>query len=803
MNVIDLIHSIFLIIQAHESQIRCMKWSHNEEWLLTADHSGYVKYWQANMNNVEMYQAHKEPIRGVSFCPFDCKFVTCSDDSTVRIWDFHRCAEERVLRGHGSDVRSVAWHPTLSLIISGSKDAQQPIKLWDPKTGESVSTLYIHKNTCTDVAWNDNGNWFLTASRDHLIKLFDLRNLKSELQTFRGHKRDVMRVAWHPFHECLFASGSADGSIFFWLAGTDTELGAVEHAHESMIWSLAWHPFGHILVSGANDFATKFWTRNRPGDVLKDSMGGLVADPLIQVTGMAHAGGDSELVEQLNTSADMLKSLADAVHGILDPSGDEKAFVTSPDEINSTVEIPGLNEGPVVDLNVTEVDDMEERDRNKMRSTRMIPKDFVANWASTRITAMPTVMMPTPSPSQLAAAAVVAAAAVNDFAATPQYLPPVKPAIPPVVDKKEESGNSDTDDQSGKRTDSEKEKINRNFKHERARHVGDASRSGRGPGASAMNYLGQPPPAVPGPPELSLPAENEPPLPPPPHVQPPPPQPSASRSDWNESGPKWGLRPDSFNPHSASNGSANRPSAHHPYPEREPFGAHFNEPFNPGQKPHLPVRHMDEFKRVGNPEDRGYQDFDDREPPTRTPNDYYGRAGQHPNYNTMLHTSDQPHPGRRDLLPMGEPHGRHFPPPPPHAVPPSLPPNSFEHPHSYDHRGAEPYPPREPPYPYPPSRSDNWKKPWPDSSPRQEDFGYPPPGRNTAPQLPRAPGGRFPPPHPPSSHDMYRGSDAPPGHDGNYFPPPKRPAPPPPSMHPEHMAKYPRGEPSWNGQTQW
>ncbi|VEL40813.1 unnamed protein product [Protopolystoma xenopodis] len=56
------------ILQAHESQIRCMKWSHNEEWLLTADHSGFIKYWQANMNNVEVYQAHKEPIRGVRSC---------------------------------------------------------------------------------------------------------------------------------------------------------------------------------------------------------------------------------------------------------------------------------------------------------------------------------------------------------------------------------------------------------------------------------------------------------------------------------------------------------------------------------------------------------------------------------------------------------------------------------------------------------------------------------------------------------------------------------------------------------------
>ena len=29
-------------------------------WLLTGDDLGYVKYWQSNMNNVQMYQAHKD-----------------------------------------------------------------------------------------------------------------------------------------------------------------------------------------------------------------------------------------------------------------------------------------------------------------------------------------------------------------------------------------------------------------------------------------------------------------------------------------------------------------------------------------------------------------------------------------------------------------------------------------------------------------------------------------------------------------------------------------------------------------------
>lgn len=41
-----------------------------------------------------------------SFSPSDSKFVTCSDDGTLRIWDFFRYQEERILRGK-SEMRKV------------------------------------------------------------------------------------------------------------------------------------------------------------------------------------------------------------------------------------------------------------------------------------------------------------------------------------------------------------------------------------------------------------------------------------------------------------------------------------------------------------------------------------------------------------------------------------------------------------------------------------------------------------------------------------------------------------------------
>lgn len=48
------------ILQAHDSPVRSMIWSHNDIWMVTADHGGYVKYWQSNMNNVKMFQVSKK-----------------------------------------------------------------------------------------------------------------------------------------------------------------------------------------------------------------------------------------------------------------------------------------------------------------------------------------------------------------------------------------------------------------------------------------------------------------------------------------------------------------------------------------------------------------------------------------------------------------------------------------------------------------------------------------------------------------------------------------------------------------------
>ncbi|PKC17023.1 WD40 repeat-like protein [Rhizophagus irregularis] len=255
------------ILQAHESAVRAMKWSHNDNWMVTADHKGIIKYWQSNMNNLKMIEGHKEAIRDLSFAPTDTKFATCSDDRTIKIWDFNEGIEENVLSGHGLDVKAVDWHPYKSLLASGSRDSL--IKFWDPKSGKNVATLHGHKNNILGLQWNKNGNWLGTASRDQLVKVYDIRTMK-DLQTFRGHNKEVCSITWHPFHEKLLTTGGSDGCLMNWIVGQDELVESIEYAHDQNIWSLDWHPIGHILVSGSNDHSTRFWTRTRPGDTSQE-----------------------------------------------------------------------------------------------------------------------------------------------------------------------------------------------------------------------------------------------------------------------------------------------------------------------------------------------------------------------------------------------------------------------------------------------------------------------------------------------------------------------------------------------------
>jgi polyadenylation factor subunit 2 len=278
------------IMQAHDCALRAVTYSHNDEWLISADQDGIVKYWQTNFNNVKEIQAHTDPVRDLAFAPTDSKFVTASDDASLKIFDFAGGTEESVLTGHQWDAKCVDWHPTKGLLVSGSKD--HTVKLWDPRTGRCLTTLHGHKNTVAMTKFEPtNGVLLASCARDPIARVFDIRMMR-DVFLLKGHDKEISSIVWHPIHSSMLTTGGGDGSIHHYLldeqnspAGTSSTLSPYDstnppeapaqsiypahktpYAHDFAIWSMDWHPLGHILATGANDKVTRFWTRPRPGE---------------------------------------------------------------------------------------------------------------------------------------------------------------------------------------------------------------------------------------------------------------------------------------------------------------------------------------------------------------------------------------------------------------------------------------------------------------------------------------------------------------------------------------------------------
>ena len=90
-----------------------------------------------------------------------------------------------------------------------------------------------------------------------------------DFEVYRGHNTDVGNMQWHPHHESLLLSGGYNGSLIYWIVGTNQAPHTqIADAHRQSIDIIAWHPAGHFVATASHDGILKFWGREPPGSKL-------------------------------------------------------------------------------------------------------------------------------------------------------------------------------------------------------------------------------------------------------------------------------------------------------------------------------------------------------------------------------------------------------------------------------------------------------------------------------------------------------------------------------------------------------
>ncbi|MEZ6140383.1 MAG: WD40 repeat domain-containing protein [Zavarzinella sp.] len=115
---------------------------------------------------------------------------------------------------HRWAVLCLAVSPDGKIVATGGYDGM--IRLWERDTGKFVKILVGHNSYVRDLAWSPDGQTLASAgTHDGTARLWD-RETGLPLKILRKHKGYVTHVTWHPEGKMLVTGGGSSGFITYW-----------------------------------------------------------------------------------------------------------------------------------------------------------------------------------------------------------------------------------------------------------------------------------------------------------------------------------------------------------------------------------------------------------------------------------------------------------------------------------------------------------------------------------------------------------------------------------------------------------
>lgn len=162
-----------------------------------------VKVWHVESRTCYSLRGHTEWVNCVKLHPKSFLCFSCSDDTTIRMWDIRTNACLRVFRGHVGQVQKVIPLTIVDIdnLVVDDRQINRSTQEEDPEEDQDVLKEDLPYPT-----------HLLSCSLDNTIKMWDIRTGKC-VRTQFGHVEGVWDIAADNFR---IVSGSHDGKVKLW-----------------------------------------------------------------------------------------------------------------------------------------------------------------------------------------------------------------------------------------------------------------------------------------------------------------------------------------------------------------------------------------------------------------------------------------------------------------------------------------------------------------------------------------------------------------------------------------------------------
>lgn len=192
---------------AHSAEIR-----RDGRIVLAGGDSGAIQAFDTGSRAIlKTWKEHKQPVWTTKWSPTELTtLMSCSDDTTVRMWDLPSDQSVTTFVGHQDYVRSGAFMPgqSSSLVASGSYD--QTVRLWDARSPGRAVMIFKHEAAVESVLPMPSGTVLLTSADDQ-ISVLDLVAGRP-MQVLKNHQKAVTSLCLASGGTRL-VSGGLDGHV--------------------------------------------------------------------------------------------------------------------------------------------------------------------------------------------------------------------------------------------------------------------------------------------------------------------------------------------------------------------------------------------------------------------------------------------------------------------------------------------------------------------------------------------------------------------------------------------------------------
>ncbi|CAH0557206.1 unnamed protein product [Brassicogethes aeneus] len=200
-------------LYGHAGPVYSVSFSPDKTLLLSCSEDTTIRLWSIQIwTCLVVYKGHMFPVWDVKFSPLGYYFATASYDRTARLWATDHYSPLRLFAGHFSDVDCIQFHPNSNYIATGSSDRR--VCLWDCTTGNHVRLMTGHKSPVQVLAFSVCGRFLASAGTDCKVLVWDLSHghLVAELT---GHEKTIHCLT---FSRCgnLLVSGGLDCFLKVW-----------------------------------------------------------------------------------------------------------------------------------------------------------------------------------------------------------------------------------------------------------------------------------------------------------------------------------------------------------------------------------------------------------------------------------------------------------------------------------------------------------------------------------------------------------------------------------------------------------